>query len=239
MGGIYKVSKLLWLSKQTKQLMQDRNHAQELAARSGDQDDWRMFKHLRNRVSSILKHEKKSWEKERLSHLENNSATLWKSIKTWLNRKTSGPPTQLFYNGEIIRKPADLEDTMNRFFISKVYRLTNGLPPSNQDPLCTIRKVMKDRSCTFSIKAVKPEQVLEIIKHLKNSKSTGMDFIDTYIIKFVAADILPAITHIVNLSIRDGIFPTSWKLSKDVPLLKKGDRFEPKNYRPITNSNYQ
>ena len=44
-----------WLSKQTKILIQERNHAQELSARSGDQDYWRIFKHIRNRVSNILK----------------------------------------------------------------------------------------------------------------------------------------------------------------------------------------
>ena len=46
-------------------------------------------------------------------------------------------------------------------------------------------------------------------------------------------DILPAITHIVNLSIAQGEFPSIWKLAKVVPLLKKGDHLTPKNYRPV------
>ena len=222
-----------WLSKETKQLLQERNNAHKTASESGYQDDWRMFRCLRNRANSIMKQEKKTWEQHRLSHLENNSATLWKSIKTWLNWKTSGPPTQLFHEGELIRKPGDLADTMNRFFIDKVNRLRAGIPPSNMDPLATTREVMHERECVFSMKPVSPDQVMDIIKHLKNSKSTGMDTIDTYIIKLVAPDILPAITHIVNLSIRDSSFPQSWKQAKVIPLLKKGDRFEPKNYRPV------
>ena len=60
-----------------------------------------------------------------------------------------------------------------------------------------------------------------------------MDYIDTYIVKLIAPDILPAITHIVNLSIRDGVFPKVWKNAKVVPLLKKDDPLNPKNYRPV------
>ena len=46
-------------------------------------------------------------------------------------------------------------------------------------------------------------------------------------------DVLPAITHIINLSLQQGIFPTLYKKAKIIPLLKKGDPLEPKNYRPV------
>ena len=37
----------------------------------------------------------------------------------------------------------------------------------------------------------------------------------------------------MNLSITHSIFPSLWKTSKVVPLLKKGDPLTPKNYRPV------
>ena len=46
-------------------------------------------------------------------------------------------------------------------------------------------------------------------------------------------NILPAITHIVNLSIENGKFPTDWKIAKILPLHKKNDQLDPKNYRPV------
>ena len=107
------------------------------------------------------------------------------------------------------------------------------IPEAGQDPLHKLRESMKNRSCSFSIQPVSPSEVEKIIRNLRNSKSTGVDFIDTWVIKLVAKDILPAITHIVNLSILHSEFPNSWKLSKVVPLLKKGDPLEPKNYRPV------
>ena len=83
------------------------------------------------------------------------------------------------------------------------------------------------------LRPIHPDEVSEIIKGLKNSKSTGTDFISTWIVKLVSKDILPALTHIINLSISKSEFPLLWKLAKVVPLLKKGDPLIAKNYRPV------
>ena len=222
-----------WLSAGTKAMMKERDTAQAHASETQDADDWRQFKNLRNTITNRMRHEKAAWEKQRLDHAENSSTNLWKNIKGWLNWKASGPPTQLFSDGLLISSPIALATTMNRYFISKVDRLRQMIPRSNSDPLKVLKETMSDRSCNFHLQPVHPDKILEIIKSLKNSKSTGLDYIDTNIIKLVVDDILPAITHIVNLSIRDAIFPSSWKLAKVVPLLKKEDPLDPKNYRPV------
>ena len=122
---------------------------------------------------------------------------------------------------------------MNQFFMDKVEQLQQRIPPVDIDPLATLRESMSSRQCTMRLRPVHPEEVSKIIKDLKNSKSTGTDNIDTKIIKLIADDIVPAVTHIVNLSIRQKEFPNSWKMAKVTPLLKKGDPLAPKNYRPV------
>lgn len=158
-----------------------------------------------------------------MDHAQNTSTNLWNNIKGWLNWKTAGPPSQLFSDGVLINTPEGLASTMNRFFINKVDRLMQSIPDSNLDPLQLLRESMSQRSCSFNLWPVHPDEVLEIIKQLKNSKSSGLDEVD----------ILPAITHIVNLSISNASFPTSWKRAKVVPLLKKGDTIDPKDYGPV------
>ena len=222
-----------WLSADTKISMKDRDSAQRKATQTQHPDDWRLYRNLRNTVTARMKLEKSSWQKQRLDHSQNSSTNLWKSIKTCLNWKSAGPPSQLFQDGVLINTPEGLATTMNRFFINKVERLRQSIPGSNIDPLSMLRETMSQRSCSFGFKAVHPDEVLKIIRNLKNSKATGIDEIDTYIIKLAANDLVPAITHIINLSLRDASFPTSWKKAKVVPLLKKGDALDPKNYRPV------
>ena len=157
----------------------------------------------------------------------------WRNIKGWLNWNNSGPPSQLFHLGRIVNAPASIASTMNSFFIDKVTLLRNQIPVNNTDPLAKLRETMNTRECFMKFKSVKPEEVHDIIKGLKNSKSTGIDYIETEIIKLVSKEILPAVTHIVNLSLSQSTFPSIWKHSKVIPLLKKGDPLSPKNYRPV------
>ena len=122
---------------------------------------------------------------------------------------------------------------MNNFFIDKVTLLRQQIPDTNSDPMAKLRESMETRDCSMKFRPVTPKEVLDIIMGLKNSKSTGVDYIDTAVIKLVATDILPALTHIINLSISQSKFPSTWKHAKVVPLLKKGDPLTPKNYRPV------
>ena len=103
---------------------------------------------------------------------------------------------------------------MNNFFTGKTTRLRNDLPAPTADPLRTLKIMMQNKTCSFQLQAVHPDKVLEIIKQLKNSKSTGTDDIDTTTIKLIAEDILPVLTHIINLSITQSQFPDPWKTAK-------------------------
>ena len=222
-----------WLSDSTKDLLKVRDTAQAKAAQTRDQDDWRAYKNLRNTATSKMRSEKRNWEQQKLDNAQQDLGTLWGNVKTWLSWGNSGPPTKLFMNGEMLSSPARLSGAMNNFFITKVNLLRDRIPATEADPLVKLREIMQDRQCSFSLRPVTPQEVEKLIASLKNSKSTGVDYIDTWVIKLVAKEILPALTHIVNLSISQSEFPTIWKTAKVVPLLKKGDPLIAKNYRPV------
>ena len=222
-----------WLTASTKKLLKERNDAQKVAAASGSLEDWRYYKHLRNSATAKMRVEKRKWESDKLNDSEHDTGTLWKNVKSFLGWNNSGPPSQLFHNGRFENSPVGLARTMNNFFVEKVVQLRNRIPQVNLDPHAKLRETLQNRDCTFKLKPVAPDEVLKIIQGLKNSKACGVDFIDTATIKLVAMDILPAITHIINLSISQCTFPTIWKHAKVVPLLKKGDPLLAKNYRPV------
>ena len=69
---------------------------------------------------------------------------------------------------------------------------------------------------------------------MKSSKSCGIDFIDSYILKLATDELTPGITHIVNLSIKCDHFPSMWEKSKVIPIFKKEDPTIAKNYRPVS-----
>ena len=111
--------------------------------------------------------------------------------------------------------------------------LRENIPESRTDPLKNLKNLVKNKNCSFSLKPVDQETISRIIANLKNAKSVGLDQIDTNIIKLVKEEILPSLTHIVNLSILQSIFLDKFKIAKVVPLHKKDDKLNPKNYRPV------
>ena len=222
-----------WLNNQVKEVLRQRDIAQLVAAQSQCQDNWRHYKNLRNNATKCMKEAKKVWESDQLSYFGNNATNLWRNLKSWMRWKNSGPPTQLFYKGELVTSPYCLASTMNNFFIQKVKDLQKRIPPCKNNPLKHLQQAMSTRSCTLKFEHVHPDEVLEIVKNLRNSKAAGLDDFDTRTLKLIIHDILPALTHVINLSVDTLTFPKSWKLAKIIPLLKKGDPLNPQNYRPV------
>ena len=116
---------------------------------------------------------------------------------------------------------------MNNFFINKIKNLRQNLPQNPGDPLLLVQKLMENRTCNFSLKAVHPDDVLKILGKLKGSSSTGIDDIDSNTLKLIKNEISPVLTHIINLSISNKNFPHPC-------LHKKNEVLYAKNYRPVS-----
>ena len=126
-----------------------------------------------------------------------------------------------------------MADSQNEFFIEKIENIQANMPHPVSDPLSKLKSLMAGRKCSFSLSMVHPDQVGTIISSLNNTSAFGFDQIDTSVIKLIRQEIVPAVTHILNLSISARKFPESWKKSKIIPLHKKDDPLNPKNYRPV------
>ena len=74
----------------------------------------------------------------------------------------------------------------------------------------------------------------DVIRSLSSSKSCGFDNIPTFFLN-LAADILARpLALLFESCFALGIFPVKLKIAKIIPVLKKGDRQEISNYRPIS-----
>ena len=223
-----------WLNDKLKAMMRKRDEAQRNASRSGNMEDWRLYKNLRNSTTSALKDAKKDWESKRIDNVANQPRDMWANLKRIMKWKSSGPPTQLVKDGIVVTSPSELANTMNEFFIEKVKNFEKNLPPPTGYPLAHLKEIMKNRTCHFSFHPVHPKEVEDIISKLRNSGSTGIDEINTTVIKQIMHEIIPALTHVINTSLSTLTFPECWKKAKIIPLLKKGDPLQPKNYRPVS-----
>ena len=77
-------------------------------------------------------------------------------------------------------------------------------------------------------------EIIDIVRSLKRSKSSGFDEISVNLLKKIIHPIAIPLTHIFNLSLSTGRCPNSLKLAKVIPVYKKDESSLITNYRPIS-----
>jgi Sec-independent protein secretion pathway component TatC len=86
----------------------------------------------------------------------------------------------------------------------------------------------------FKIPMIQIDETKALLAKLDVSKATGLADVGPYFLKLSAEFIAPCITYLINLSIVQGIFPSSFILAKITPLFESGGMSLPENYRPIS-----
>ena len=97
---------------------------------------------------------------------------------------------------------------------------------NNESTFSTLDKYVKsklDSSKKFNISLISENQVFKLLNKLNSSKSAGVDTVGPRILKLAAPVINRAIAHIINTSIKQGIFPDELKKAKVSPIFKSGD----------------
>ena len=208
------------LTEATKELQTRRETAQKQAVSSGSPEDNRYYRSLRNQALSSLRKDRAEWEKDKLRS-SNSPADVWRAAKEIVGWNRTGPQTQLYVEGQHISSPKAIAAHMNKFYIDKQKKIVASIPRSGTDPLNKLRAKMEGKEGVFKFREVTEKEVLQLINSIKNSTSSGVDWIDNRCLKLVASVISPAITRIINLSVRNSVYPSGYKASKLVPIQKK------------------
>ena len=87
-------------------------------------------------------------------------------------------------------------------YIDKVKTIRRSMQDLGRDPLAVLKKSLAGNQVSFTSQAITPEQVDKIIRDLKNSKASGIDNLDTYILKLTRKTIVSSVCHILNLSLQ-------------------------------------
>ncbi|XP_065583214.1 uncharacterized protein LOC136042207 [Artemia franciscana] len=89
----------------------------------------------------------------------------------------------------------------------------------------------KDKS--FYMLPVSFDEYLKAISDLKRGNSASIDDISTNLLKKISGKIYEPLAHVINTSRKYGVFPDLLKKAKIIPIFKKGEAQDPKNYRPF------
>ena len=122
---------------------------------------------------------------------------------------------------------------MNDYFVQKIDNLRSSFHKITPN-FDGCRRAMNSRSCKMYFQHITVARVVKMIKSLKGSRGLAVDGLGSFSFKISAENTGPIVHHIITLSVMQNKFPEPWKYAKVIPIHKKGDVLEKKNYRPVS-----
>ena len=80
--------------------------------------------------------------------------------------------------------------------------------------------IMGGKWCSFKLKDVNAEMVEEMLLHLSDEASAGIDNVDGLLLKVLARELCGPVCHIFNRCSTNSSCPALWKEAKVIPLPK-------------------
>lgn len=181
----------------------------------------------------VLKEAKQLQAKSLMDRSENKIKTLWKIVndETKPKRKSTSFD-KIKINDKEITSLNEIANYLNNFFLG--IGVDSKKVNDNMETTERLLNKVKRNHVNFTMYPVKIKEMEKTISLLSNKKSTDFFNLSSFLIKKCAKQIAKPLTHIINFSINEGVFPDRMKVAKIIPLHKKGDTSEADNYRPIS-----
>lgn len=174
-------------------------------------------------LTNLLKKSKRLYYEKEFCKARNNPKKQWQLFNEFLNTpQRSITIDKINYKNETCTESTCIANSFSNYF----YEVYNNNPIASSYPL-------KRCNHTFFLFPVSADEVCSAILNLKKT-SPGLDNVSAYHLKLVAPRIAETLSHIINLIFKCGIFPSSLKKAKLIPVYKKGDKSQVSNYRPIS-----
>lgn len=184
------------------------------------------FDRYKNMLKRIIKLTKKAQNNHLIRTSCNKSKTTWQIINKNKNMLLKPPINTIKTNNTIITDPIDIAKCFNDYFIDKISSTDESISPMTSSTGDSFLNSMFLELSTSN-------DIIKIIKSLKNTNSVGHDGLSTKVIKFVSEAIAQPLSHILNVCIEKGTFPDLLKIAIIKPMFKKEDPENMKYYRPL------
>lgn len=191
--------------------------------RSKNEIDYAAYRLQNNRVKNIITQARKMYEQTIISSCDKKFYTY---IKRLLNSKVSILELKHETTNDLITDPTVIAETFAAQFNSVFTKdNVNNIPLFQQGTRC--------QSSLVTVQFT-PDEVKKSILSLKTDSSSGPDDIPSIFLHKCVDSLSEIFVLAMNESLAKGIIPKKWSEAVVIPIFKKGNRFIPANYRPIS-----
>ena len=224
--------RLPWLTQAIKNSIKRKHKLYTKQLKHHTQENIKIYKTFRNRLNHVMRISERSYYQNKIIEYQSNLRKSWKVINSVINRKKRSNMKNDYMNINGLRTddPVAIANHFNKFFTEVGHNLDKKIQTTLTNPLQYITS--RQENTLFLIPCTN-EEITKIINNLKRC-ATGWDGIPAAIIQENKEIFSNNLTHIINLSLAQGVFPTELKLANLIPIFKAGDPELAGNYRPVS-----
>jgi hypothetical protein len=189
------------------------------------------YKAYRNLFNKVMRASKKLYYSNNLTKSKNNPRKTWSILKEAIGQPSSKEKIEkVVVNGTTISDPKNIAESFNTFFAGVPEKIVQDIPNIPTPPESFLpNKVFHEMQFPNTSQA----EIVSIIRGMKSKSSTDLEGIPMKVLKLSALEIGLPLSHICNLSLTSGTFPSAMKAGKVIPVHKSGDKHQCDNFRPI------
>ncbi len=221
-----------WMTNDLRHKIFKRDYLKKKAVSINDPKAWHQYRQAHNQTNNAIKNAKRIYFTENLKLNRCNMKKTWKLSNDLSSRNSCKAKkiSEVIVEEQSITSPAEMSEAFNNYFASVGKNLADEIPSPENEPELYLNPTDK----RFSLKAPTVDTVYNLLRSIDEKKSVGLDKIPNKLLKIAANVVAPSLTAIFTASMRTGIFPQEWKVSRVSPVYKSGIRNNPSNYRPIS-----
>ena len=176
---------------------------------------------------------KKKFYSDYFKEHQTDSKRQWQMINSLLNRNKKHINISKIRDcdGNVATSSQDIADKFNSYFANIAEKLKTKLPNSMSDAGINIG-LQNPKS--IYLKPTNSTEVSLIIDNLKVKATSDINVVSIKKAKENSSKFSEVISDVINTSLTEGIFPTTMKTAKTVPIHKGGSKIDVQNYRPIS-----
>lgn len=199
--------------------------------KTGEHSDLDIYKERTRKANRLFKQKKNQWYMEKMEEIEkNNKFNNTRLFYQLLRRqnpthkvKTRGMKSD---EGVIENSPEKVKQIWKKHFQKLLNVEQEQVTESG-----THAELISDEQ---EIPIPSTEEIMALILKMKNNKAPGGDDINAELIKYGGSEVCERLCRLVQQVWKEEVMPNRWREGVIIPLKKKGDASECRNYRGIT-----
>ena len=226
-------NKIAWLTEGMKISLTHKQKLYSKKLKNPSLENTKKYKDYRNKLTKVLRIAERNHYTNLLELHKSNMRKSWNIIKEIIGKakkKHNKKKIQFRINGKDEDNEEAIANAFNTYFINIGTQLDKSMPKPKNDPLYYLKNTHEK---SIFLNPCDEDEIRKHISSLKNG-APGWDEITSKIIKENSTNIAPVLTHLINLSLSNGVFPSELKTANVKPLFKNGIDNKWNNYRPIS-----